>query len=67
MAFTYMLRCCDGSYDIGSTDDLERRLAQHRSGLGAAYTRRRVPVELVWVEEHQRVDDAFRREKQIQN
>jgi putative endonuclease len=63
----YMLRCADGTTYVGSTVDLERRIAQHQAGEGAEYTRRRRPVELIHVEEYARVDDAFRREKQVQN
>lgn len=66
MPFTYMLRCADGSYYVGSAVDLERRLAQHDAGEGAAYTVRRRPVELVWAHETQLVDDAFALEKKIQ-
>jgi putative endonuclease len=67
MPFTYILRCADGSYYVGSTRDLERRLAQHEAGEGAVYTRRRRPVELVWAHEFQLVDDAFALEKRVQN
>ncbi|GHF26061.1 GIY-YIG nuclease family protein [Pseudolysinimonas yzui] len=67
MPFTYILRCADGSYYVGSTRDLERRLAQHAAGEGAVYTRRRRPVELVWAHEFQLVDDAFALEKKVQN
>jgi putative endonuclease len=67
MAFTYILRCRDGMYYVGSTVDLERRLAEHQDGLrGPEFTKRRLPVRLVWCEEHQRIDEAYRREKQIQ-
>jgi len=66
MPFAYMLRCSDGSYYVGSTTNLELRLAQHQTGDGAAYTRRRRPVKLVWFEEFSRVDQAFAREKQVQ-
>ena len=50
MAWTYILECADGSYYVGSTVDLERRVAEHNEGLGAAYTRsrRRRPVRLAW-------------------
>ena len=48
MAYCYILRCSDGSYYVGSTTDLARRLSQHQEGLGAEYTRRRLPVELAW-------------------
>jgi predicted GIY-YIG superfamily endonuclease len=47
-AWVYILRCADGSYYTGRTLDLRRRLAQHRSGHGGAYTKRRQPVELVY-------------------
>ena len=65
MAFTYMLECGDGSFYVGSTRDLQRRLDQHRTGLGAARTRVRLPVRLVWCEEHEHVGAAYAREKQI--
>jgi putative endonuclease len=66
MAFVYILECSDHSYYVGSTRDLEKRFAEHSSGLGAAYTRRRLPVKLVFAEEYERIDDAYFREKQIQ-
>ena len=67
IGYTYILRCSDGSYYTGSTIDLERRLEQHQSGEGANHTKKRLPVELVYVEEYERIDVAFYREKQIQN
>ncbi|WP_269937026.1 GIY-YIG nuclease family protein [Arthrobacter sp. HY1533] len=66
MAHVYILRCSDGSYYVGSTIDLERRLVQHNAGEGAAYTRHRLPVTLVWAQQYDRVDTAFALEKQIQ-
>jgi predicted GIY-YIG superfamily endonuclease len=45
---TYVLQCADASYYAGSTTDLSRRLEEHQSGLGARYTRSRLPVKLVW-------------------
>jgi putative endonuclease len=51
MAFwTYMLRCSDGRYYTGHTDNLERRIGQHQRGGYSEYTSRRRPVELVWSE-----------------
>lgn len=64
--YTYILLCADGSYYTGSTRFIERRLKQHQSGQGANHTRKYGPVELVYVEEHTRIDHAFYREKQIQ-
>ncbi|HEV7660532.1 MAG TPA: GIY-YIG nuclease family protein [Allosphingosinicella sp.] len=46
--WVHILRCRDGSYYTGHTDDLEKRMAEHEQGLGADWTRRRRPVELVW-------------------
>ena len=66
MPFVYILRCSDGSYYVGSTRDLEQRMWQHNTGKGAEYTKRRLPVELVFAEEFERVDEAYALEKRIQ-
>ncbi|GAA5148331.1 hypothetical protein GCM10023340_22060 [Nocardioides marinquilinus] len=68
MPWTYILRCADDSYYVGSTTDLERRLWEHDEGLGSTYTRpaRRRPVELVWSASYERIEDAFLYETQIQ-
>jgi len=66
MPHVYILRCSDGSFYVGSTWDLERRVSEHDLGLGAAYTRRRRPVELVWSAAYDRVDEAYAMEKRIQ-
>ncbi|MCL8025049.1 GIY-YIG nuclease family protein [Nocardioides bruguierae] len=68
MAWTYILRCADGSYYVGSTIDLDRRLWEHDQGLASAYTRRRGrrPVQLAWAAEFARVDEAFAFEKRLQ-
>ena len=51
MAFcAYILRCSDGRYYTGHTDDLERRIAQHQQGEFCSFTSRRRPVHLVWSE-----------------
>ena len=63
----YILKCADGSYYVGSTTNLELRLSQHQSGKGSRYTSGRLPVELVYGEEYDRIIDAFSREKQVQN
>lgn len=64
--YVYILVCSDGSYYTGSTIDLELRINQHQNGEGANFTKKRLPVELVYFEEFQRIDEAFYREKQIQ-
>lgn len=61
----YILRCGDGTLYTGVTDDVERRLAAHRSGRGAKYTRGRGPLELVYQEQVTDKSAALRREYQI--
>ncbi len=46
--YLYMLRCKDDTLYTGITDDVEKRLAAHRLGKGAKYTRGRGPLELVY-------------------
>ena len=48
--YVYILRCSDGSYYTGWTNDLSKRLLSHNSGKGAKYTKSRLPVELVYYE-----------------
>jgi predicted GIY-YIG superfamily endonuclease len=67
MAWMYILECVVGSYYVGSTNDLDRRLLAHQEGRGAGYTTRQLPVKLVYTEEYHHVAEAFEREKQIQN
>ena len=67
MAWTYVLRCRDGSYYVGSTTNLDARMQQHHSGTGSVYTSTRRPVELVWAYEFERISEAFAFEKQVQN
>ena len=62
----YILECGNGAYYTGSTNNLELRLKQHQSGDGANFTKKHLPVELVYFEEFQRIDEAFYREKHVQ-
>ena len=67
MAWMYILKCADDSYYVGSTRNLELRFVQHQSGKGSRYTSGRLPVELVYAEEYDKITDAYAREKQVQN
>lgn len=60
-----MLRCCDGSLYTGWTNNLEQRLEAHASGKGAKYTKGRLPLALVYFEEHPDKSCALRREMEI--
>ena len=61
----YLARCADGSLYAGITNDLDARLAAHNSGKGAAYTRGRRPVEVVYSEKAESRSAALRREAAI--
>lgn len=61
----YILRCGDGSLYTGITVDVESRLAQHREGTGAKYTRGRGPLELVYLENCEDHSHALKRELAI--
>ncbi len=62
MNVCYMLRCADGSLYTGWTNDLEKRLRAHSAGRGGKYTRSRLPVTLVYVEECATRQEAMSRE-----
>lgn len=62
----YILECANGKYYTGSTNNLELRLEQHQNGEGANFTKKHLPVKLVYYEEYASVDQAFFREKQVQ-
>ena len=60
--YTYMLRCSDGSFYIGWTNNLKARVEAHNAGRGAKYTRSRGPVELVYYEVFATKQEAMSRE-----
>jgi putative endonuclease len=66
MPYLYILKCADNSYYTGSTRNIETRLYQHETDKGAKYTSTRLPIELVCLEEYERIDEAYAREKQVQ-
>ena len=58
----YLLRCGDGTLYAGITNDLEKRVAAHRAGRGARYTRGRGPLQVVHIEAKRTRSAALRRE-----
>lgn len=64
--WVYILRCQDGSYYTGHTDDLERRVAEHISGKDrGSYTCNRRPVTLVFSKTFTTREEALAAERQI--
>ena len=60
--FCYIVECADGTYYTGWAVDPERRVAMHNKGRGAKYTKMRLPVQLVYVEEQPDLSTALKRE-----
>ncbi len=63
--YVYILKCRDRSYYTGHTDDLEKRLSEHKLGTMGCYTFKRRPVELVYFQEFVTRDEAFNAERMI--
>ena len=67
MFYVYILKCNDGTYYTGQTDNLEKRLADHHKGLYEGYTAKRLPVELVYKEEFTTRIEALEAERKIKS
>lgn len=63
----YIVKCQDGSYYTGITNNLAHRIADHNAGKGAKYTRRKKPVKLVYTEGLPNKSRASKREIQIKD
>ena len=60
----YILKCGDGSYYVGHTDDLEKRFGEHEEGF-CNYTKNRNPLELVYSAEFASRDEALETERRV--
>jgi predicted GIY-YIG superfamily endonuclease len=66
MAFwVYILKCSDGSYYTGHTDNLESRIAQHHEGKIAGYTHDKQPLTLMLTQDFPTRAEALSAEQQI--
>ena len=63
--FVYILKCSDDSYYVGITNNLEKRINEHQSGMIRGYTSSRPPIRLVFSERFTDVNQAIRLEKQL--
>ena len=63
--YAYMLLCADGTYYSGWTSDPQRRQKAHNSGRGSRYTRARLPVRMVYMEEFADRASAMKREAEL--
>ena len=60
--FVYILKCSDNSLYTGYTDSLEKRLKKHNEGKASKYTRSRLPVSIVYSEDHPDKSSAMKKE-----
>jgi putative endonuclease len=65
MYFVYIVQCSDGYYYTGVTNNLERRLNEHNSGLVYGFTSKRLPVQLVYSQCFQFIEEAILSEKKL--
>ena len=65
--YVYILKCNDGTYYTGHTDDLEKRIAEHQARNYAGYTATRLPVEVVFVETFASRAEALEAEMKLKN
>lgn len=64
-SYAYIVECADGTLYTGWTTNLERRIAVHNAGMGAKYTRSRLPVRLLYHELFDSKNEAMSREWHI--
>ncbi len=64
--YVYILKCSNDQYYTGSTININERVANHFEGKGANFTKKYPPIKLVYIKGYQNIEEAFRREKQIQ-
>jgi putative endonuclease len=65
MYFVYILECKDKTLYTGITTDVERRLKEHKSGVGARYTKSRGVRKLLYTESCKSRGPALKRENEI--
>ena len=64
--YIYMLRCKDGSYYVGHTDSIEKRISEHQQGKISGYTSTKLPVDVVFfVEQFTTRGEAIAAERKI--
>ena len=65
MNYTYIVKCSDGTFYTGWTNELTRRMEAHNQGRGAKYTKARRPVTLIYYETFETKEEAMKREYAI--
>lgn len=63
--YFYILQCSDGSYYIGHTDNIEKRIAEHKAKKYAGYTATRLPVRLKYTYECESRESVIELEQKV--
>jgi predicted GIY-YIG superfamily endonuclease len=63
--FVYILECYDGSYYVGHTDNIEKRISDHSIGIASVYTACRLPIKVIFIQPFASRTEAFNAERQI--
>ena len=65
LAFVYILRCRNGTFYVGHSSDISKRIKRHQDGSGARHTRQLKEFSLVYVEGPLEPNSAIKRERQL--
>ncbi len=65
MWYVYIVQCKNGSLYTGITNNLQRRLDEHRKGKGGSYTHSFGAIDIVYREKQPVKSEALKREAQI--
>jgi predicted GIY-YIG superfamily endonuclease len=65
--YVYILKCSDNRYYTGHTDDLEKRIEEHKSGSYGGYTSIRLPIEVMFVQEFASRAEALDAERKLKD
>jgi len=63
--YVYIIECSDKTFYVGTTNNLEKRIAKHNAGKGAKYTRGRTPVKIQYNRSFESRSDACKHEYQL--
>lgn len=66
MCYVYILKCCDGSYYVGSTRNIDNRLEYHKTGK-VKYTKSRLPVELIFLKKFINYSESLQFETKVKS
>jgi len=63
--FVYMIKCANGFFYTGFTNNITRRVKEHREGRGAKYLRGKGPLVLIYKKKYTYFKNAFKEERRI--